>query len=405
MKFDWKPLLALAAWIAVCIAGRAGAQNSSQDDAFRQLFNQGQAAKAGGRFVEAIGDFEHLEKMDASVAEVHAILGVLYFQQGNFVGAVAEIREARRLKPSLPGLDGLLSFSLAEAGHEREALSGLEKAFHASEDEAVKRQAGLELMRAYSHLDMDRKAVETALQMRDLYRNDSEVLYNVGKILGNSAYVTMQALFKDAGTSLWAQLAEAEAQESQGQTEQAIASYRHVLQIDSRRPNIHYRIGRTYLARWKTTHAESDLSSASDEFRKELDVNPSNGNAAYELAVMDASQGKLDEARVRYQQVLARYPEFEEAIVGLAGVVIADGQKPAEAVALLERATKLRPGDEVAWYRLAQADRASGDKAGQATAQAEFQKLHNSTHAKLRPPNADSEVTPQTLGENSSPEP
>src|SRR3984957_5004343 len=188
--------------------------------------------------------------MDPGVAEVHATLGVLCYKTGDFHRAIEEIRSARKLKPDLPGLDALLSLSLAESGKYREALPGLEKAFHSANDPAVQRQAGLELTTVYTHLGMDRKAVETALEMRDLYKNDPEVLYNVGKILGNSAYLTMQDLFHGGGGSLWAELSEAEAYESQGQVSNAIQAYTNVLAMDPHHPNVHYRMGRTYLSHW-----------------------------------------------------------------------------------------------------------------------------------------------------------
>jgi tetratricopeptide (TPR) repeat protein len=137
--------------------------------------------------------------MDASVAEVHATLGVIDFKLGSFDRAVEEIRAARKLKPALPGLESLLAMSLAESGKNREALPGLEKAFHSAADPEVRRQAGLELTAVYGRLQMDRRAAETALALRDLYKDDPEVLYTVGKVLGNSAYLTMQSLFHGAG--------------------------------------------------------------------------------------------------------------------------------------------------------------------------------------------------------------
>ena len=101
-------------------------------------------------------------------------------------------------------------------------------------------------------------------------------------------------------------------------------------------------------------------------------------------------------------QIIDRYPDFEEALVGLAGVEL-DSQKPADAVPLLTRATKLRPDDEVAWYRLAQAERAAGNKAAQNKALAEFQRLHQTTPGTLRKPDAAEEITPQTIGAASNP--
>jgi predicted Zn-dependent protease len=398
MTDRWKVSIAMAVLVAASTRADAGRQTSGNDSGFASLYSSGQSAMAAGHYDEARAAFERLEKMDPGVAEVHATLGILCYKLGDFEHAVVEIRAARKLKPALPGLDALLSLSLAESGKPREALPGLEAAFRYGTDPAVKRQVGMELAQVYSDLSMDRRAVEVALELRDLYKDDPEVLYNVGKILGNSAYLTMQDLFHSpgAGGSVWVQLAEAEAHESQGQFVDAIENYRSVLAIDPHRPNIHYRIGRTYLTQWQSSHSADDLSAAAAEFAKEIEINPGNGNAAYELAGLRAKNGDEASAKQLYESAIERYPDFEEAIVGLAGVDL-DNLKAAEAVPLLEHATRLRPDDEVAWYRLAQADRTTGNKEGQTKALAEFTRLHSSTPRAARKPNANDEITPQQL--------
>ena len=94
---------------------------------------------------------------------------------------------------------------------------------------------------------------------------------------------------------------------------------------------------------------------------------------------------------------MQRFPDFEEALVGLGGV---DLDSP-QADRLLCLCWNVRPGcrsdDEVAWYRLAQAEHATGNKEAQLKALAAFQKLHNSTPGTLRKPGASDEITPQKL--------
>lgn len=406
MTPTWEARISSVLILAGCIAAQALAQGTTDRDNFAQLFNAGQAAMAAGRFDEAQADFERLEKMNGAVAEVHATLGVLCFKAGDFNRAIGEIRTARKLKPGLPGLETLLSLSLAESGKYREALPGLEKAFHAVADPELKRQAGLELMTAYTHLEMDRKAAETALELRDIYKNDPEVLYSVGKTLGNSAYLTMQGLFHGAGGSVWAQLAEAEAYESQGQYAAAIISYRNVLGMEPHRVNIHYRIGRTYLALWASSHTAEDLAAAEKEFAQELEGNPGNANAAYELAGLRWKQSDTSTAQQLYESAIQYYPDFEEAEVGLGGVLL-DEQKPSLAVGHLQRATELRTDDEVAWYRLAQAERQIGDVQAQKQALAAFQKLHERSAAarnKAAVTQPQSDISPQALGLETQPQ-
>ena len=137
------------------------------------------------------------------------------------------------------------------------------------------------------------------------------------------------------------------------------------------------------------------------EFNAELANDPRNGNAAYELAYLQAEGGNTAAAAEQYEKLIRMYPDFEEALVGLAGIDLAN-QKAGEAVPLLERAVKLRPDDEVAWWRLAQADRAVGNREGQQKALATFNKLHQVIPGTLRNPAADA-VTPQRLDKNATP--
>ena len=136
--------------------------------------------------------------------------------------------------------------------------------------------------------------------------------------------------------------------------------------------------------------------------RVEREVDPQNGNAAYELANFQEQIGNSTAARQQYEHLLQQFREFEEALVGLASVNLAL-QKPADAVPLLEHVTHLKSNDEVASRRLAQADRATGNQEGQRQALATFQKIHQTIPVTLRKPNATDEITPQQVSQSPGP--
>ncbi|MGA7340005.1 MAG: tetratricopeptide repeat protein [Terracidiphilus sp.] len=388
----------------LCFSPIAALAQASVDDRAAQYADEGQQALAQGHYADAQADFEKLAKLEPGVAEVHATLAAIYFQQRQYEQAIREVRSAQKLKPGLPRLDSLLALSLAETGRFEQALPGLEKGFKQTADAEVRRMCGLQLLRAYTGLGRDSDAVETALQLNRLYPDDPEVLYHTGRIYGNFAYLVMEKLHDKAPNSVWMLQAQGEVNESQKDYDAAIVAFNHVLQIEPTRPGIHYRLGRVYLARFRDAQKPEDRDAAMREFAAELAVDPGNGNAAYEMANLQSELGNLDDARKRFEQVVERFPDFEEALVGLGGVYL-ESQLPRMAVPLLERATRLRPGDEVAWYRLARARRATGDKEGQAKALAAFRKIHNVTPATLRAPNATDEVTPQKLDAGAASEP
>ncbi len=307
---------------------------------------------------------------------MHANLGLIYFQERKFEQAVPALRQALKLKPSLPKSGTLLAMSLSELGKYSEALPGLNKGFQQSSDPAIKRMCGLQLLRAYTGLQRNRQAVEMALALNQLYPDDSEVLYHTGKVYGNFAFLTMQKLAQVAPASVWRHQTEAEAYESQGSNDAAISEYRQVLALDRRRPGIHYRLGRTLLARSRQNNTPDDVAAASKEFEQELALDPGNGNAAYELGEIHRNAGEFGEAQKFFEQALKHYPDFAEAHLGLAAVLMSL-QKPDQALPHLQTAITLNAANEVAWYRLSQVQGMLGNDAEQKKAFAEFQRLRD----------------------------
>ena len=386
----------------ICFTPPAARAQTGSDEDPNRLAAAGQEALAAGHFGEAAADFEQLARLHPEVAEVHATLAAIYFKLREYPLSVREVRAAQKLKPGLPRLDSLLGLSLSELGQYQQAVPLLEKGFRQSADTQTRRMCGLQLLRAYTGLGRDADAVETSLALNRSFPDDPEVLYNTGRIYGNFAYLVMEKLHDTAPNSVWMLQAQGEANESQKDYDAAILAFNHVLELDPHRPGIHYRLGRVYLASFRDTRKSDDREAAIHEFSAELSVDPQNGNAAYELANLNAEAGNSDEAQRQFQTLLERFPDFEEALVGLAGIDLAE-QKPQAAVPLLEHATRLRPDDEVAWWRLAQADRALGNKTGQTQALAQFQKIHSTIPVTVRKPNAVDEITPQKLDADAHP--
>jgi tetratricopeptide (TPR) repeat protein len=342
---------------------------------FQRTFQQAERALADGRYSEAAQLYEQLRAADPSVAEVHGRLGLVYYQEGRFAQAVPELRQAIKLKPSLPNTDVLLAMSLSELGQYDQALGGLERGFRRSSDPALKRMAGLQLQRTSTGLRRDSKAVEVALELERLYPNDPEVLYHASRLYANFAYVTMQKLSKVAPESVWMHLTAGEVNESQGGLDGAIREYQAVLALEPRRPGVHFRLGRVYLTRARQTTGDATATAqAQKEFETELDIDPANANAAYEIAELHRTAGELDQARAFFNRALEQDPDFEDALVGVGRTLIALG-KPDQALPVLKRALALNPSNEVTYYQLAQAHRALGNVPEQEKALAEFERL------------------------------
>ncbi|AXC14949.1 TPR domain protein [Acidisarcina polymorpha] len=388
-------------WVGLLLASALGQSVMfSQTADAGHYAEQGQAALASGHLDEAQRNFEQLRSMQPNVAEVHAILGRIYYQERKFNQAAVELKAALKLKPTLPKVHTLLAISLSEMSDYRPAIPGLEDCFQHSAQGAEKQMCGLQLERAYTGLKLDQKAVEVALQMDKLYPDDPEVLYHSSQIYGNMAYQAVRRMNVVAPNSPWRYLAAAEVNESQGATAAAIQQYRQVLEIDPHRPGIHYRIGRTLLAEARRSGAQQEQSEALTEFLAELAIDSTNANAAYEAGEIYRSTSDYPNAEKYFQIAIDCYPDFDDALIGLAAVYLAE-EKAQPAVAALRKAISVDPSNEVSWYRLSQAERSLGDAGEQSKAMTEFRRLHQ---ARLSSPSSalqaeQSEVTKQKVDE------
>jgi tetratricopeptide (TPR) repeat protein len=394
----FRPSLSL---VACCVSAALAFAQTNSGDASARYAAAGQQAIAAGRYSEARTNYEKLAKLEPGIAEVHATLAVIDFKLRDYELAIGEVQTAQRLKPSLPKLDSLLGMAQAELGRFADALPGLEKGFKQSADAEVRRMCGLQLERAYTGLKRDSKAVEVAMELNRLYPDDPEILYQTGRIYGNFAFLTMQKLAEVAPSSVWRHLAAAEADESQGSYSLSITEYRQVLALEPDRPGVHYRLGRTLLARSHQGASAQDTAEAAKEFDQELQRDPTNANAAYEGGELRRKSGQFDQAQRFFEAALKNYPNFEEAHLGLASVLLSL-QKPELALPHLHQAIELNAENEVAWYRLGQAQKALGNTVDQQRAFAEYRRLHDKANQQIgiEPVFSPREVTKQAVDPN-----
>jgi tetratricopeptide (TPR) repeat protein len=382
------------------LAACAALPQTTVPEAQQRLFDQGERALAEGRYAEAEAAYEKLRQLEPGMAEVYGRLGLIYYQRRKYAQAVPVLRQALKLKPSLPNTDVLLAMCLSELGKYDEALPGLERGFRRAADPALKRMTGLELQRTYTGLSRDAKAAEVALELSRLYPDDPEVLYQTGRIYGNYAYLSIVRLSQVAPNSVWAHQAAGEAYQSEGNHELAIHEYRQALAISPSHLGIHYRIGRSLLLQArKTTAPDQAVPEALQEFEQELRLDPSNANAAYELGEAYRKSGEFQKAQQYFESALKYYPDFEEAQLGLGRLLFALG-KPDLALPHLQKAASLNAENEVTQYQLSQVLGALGRDEERRKALAEFRRLQGRKAEQGRDLLSPRDVTRQELDKN-----
>ena len=394
---------AIAAMLVLAGSGAEARAQPAQAGQIKALYQQGERALSEGRYGEAEQAYERLRQLQPGVAEVDARLGLIYFQQGRFTDAIAPLRRALTLKPALPNIGSLLAMSLSEIGRHEEALAGLQQAFR-QQSSALRRMAGLHLQRAYTDLNRDREAVETALELSRLYPEDPEILYHSGRVFGNYAYLQTVKLARVAPDSVWLHQAAGEANESQGQLDEAISEYEQVLALAPNRPGLHFRLGRVLLTRARQANGDAaSEAEALKHFEQELQIDPTNASAAYEIGERQRQSGQLDKAVASFRRAVDAYPGFGGALVGLGRTLVAMGE-PGAALPHLQRAVSIDPRDEVALYQMAQAHRALGQEAEQQKALAAFQRVREEKAAAVVVPAGPPTVTRQILDSDRGPQ-
>ncbi len=382
--------------IALLIALGPVAVAQSNSITAEQYSEEGQKALIAGKYDEAQHAYEKLRDLEPGIAEVHANLGLIYFHERLLEKAVASCRRALAIKPTLDATRALLAISLTELGRYGDGLPGLEKAFHDSTDSNIKRMCGLELMRAYDNLQRESDAVEAGIALNHAFPDDAEILYQTGRVYGNYAFLTMNRLSQVAPHSIWRQMAAGEAAEGTGNFDQALIAYRAVLAMDPHHPGIHYRIARILESRSQQAVSADDIQAAREEFEQELQIDPSNADAAYEIGLMCGKSGQFDKAKDYYEMALKYHPDFEEAELGIGGVFVKLG-KPEIAIPYLRKAVETDHEDAFAYYLLARAYESIGNDADAREALAHFQRLREQHESQTAHQRGSEDVTGQTV--------
>jgi tetratricopeptide (TPR) repeat protein len=246
--------------------------------------------------------------------------------------------------------------SLAAKGRCREALPVLKKAAAHLVDKQLKYRAGMSTARCAMSLDQTETAVEALLLLSREFPHDPDVLFTSTHVYSELASRAAQDLAATAPSSDQAEQLEAEAFESQGNWDKAIAQYKTILAQDPKVSDVHYRLGRIYLSQ-----SPPDAENAKSEFAEELKINPDNASAEFMLGEIARQDGQWDEAIQHFSRASKLDEGFQEAYLAL-GMSLNSAGKFTDAVAPLQSYVKMQPGDPAGHYQLATAYARTGRK-------------------------------------------
>ncbi len=249
--------------------------------------------------------------------------------------------------------------SLAESGRCSEALPLLAETVAHITDKELQKRVGLDGVRCATLLQQSGQLLDFVRILNQQFPHDPEVLYISVHAYSDLSTRAAQTLASTAPNSLPSLEMDAEANEVQGKWDQAEKDYRKILEQNPHYPGIHFRLARLILSR---PNPPSDFQEqARKELLQELEIDPTNAGAHYVLGELARQANNFPDAIQQFTLATKYDPNFADAYLGL-GVSLLTEKKYDEAVAPLEIAVKLQPGNPAGHYSLATAYARTGRK-------------------------------------------
>ena len=330
---------------------------------------QGMEALKRGNFAAAEQHLSAALKIDPSLADVRANLGLAYYAGHQYRQAISEFQEALRRDANVQPAKSFLPLSLAAVGDCEQAMPGLEQEFASNADVKLRRILGLSLERCALGAGKEAEADQVAQKLLAAYPDDPDVLYAAGQLFGRLSSETYLKLMKVAPNSARTYQVMASVAASDGNWKGAVDAYRHALKLEPTLQGAHLQIAVLTL-----THSQDPEAwrQALTELNEELKVDPTSAQADYEMGEVYRKHAQLEPAVAAFRRALQLEPAAVPARVGLAKA-LRQLERKREALEALDPARD--SDDPGVHFLLAQIYRDLGRVAEAQEEEAKFKKL------------------------------
>jgi tetratricopeptide (TPR) repeat protein len=344
--------------------------------------HQASAANEVRQGIDALerGDFssaeQHLSRalaLDPSLSEVRANLGLAYYADHKYAEAVEAFEQALKQKASLKTALTFLPLSLAALNRCGEAIPGLRGEFSSNPDVKLRRVIGLSLDRCLSLSGKSAEADQVIQELLAKYPDDVDVLYEAGQLYGKLSSEIYLHLMKVAPHTARGYQVMGEVAATQGNWQAAVDSYRQALKQEPSLPGVHLQIAVLLLEHSPDADA---WKQALDELNAELKANPGSAEAEYEIGEVYRKHSDPEQAAAAFRRALRLEPNFVEARLGLAKVLLQQKQAQ-DALTVLEPARNAQPPNAAVHFLLSQTYRDLGRVADAQKEQATFEQLQS----------------------------
>ena len=268
------------------------------------------------------------------------LLGTLDLGDNSVSTAQSSLQKALALAPDHGGARRLLVGSYLRGGQPARALEALQPMLKSAGDNLEPtlallagetylangdiKQASAYFSRAEGG-DTQRVAAKTRLGQIALAAGRTE-----------AGFKELEAASEMDGGQYQADLALITAHLRKNEPDKAMAAARSLEKKQPNNPLSHQMLGLVSLVR-------KDADGARKSFGRALELQPTYMPSVVALANLDLAQKKTDDAKRRFEDVIAKDPKIEQAYLGLAEVQSRSGEKPDALAATLDRAIKGAP--------------------------------------------------------------
>jgi predicted Zn-dependent protease len=334
--------------------------------AVQKLFVKAKAAQQQGDSATAIADYQETIKLAPHLAAAYHNLGMLYFNEHDYIHAEEILKRGVELDPDLPAGSAMLGICYFQFGENQKAEPLLRAALGAKPTDD-----NVEMILVNVLVKLSKYKDAAALLNDFLARNpkNQEGWYLLGKTylqMSGDALAKVNEIDPD---SVVAHEITGEIDESNHNYDNALLEYKKAIGMAPHEPGTHMHMANVY---WLTGKWES----AQTEFKAELANDPYNCTAHWKLgnAMLEASASNED-ALAELNQAIHRCPMLTQAHVDRARVLIRM-DKPSDAIPDLLMAEKDDPAEPRIHFLLASVYKTQGK-----TAEAQ-QEMH--TYAELQ---------------------
>lgn len=241
------------------------------------------------------------------------------------------------------------AIALAQQGRCREAIATLRKTVTTSASKDERKRAAVLGIRCAMTADDRLVAGELLGQLGRQFPSDPEVLYLTAHAYSELSGRAAGELAQKAPFSVEARRMNAEALEMQGKWDEAAKEYDAILAKNPKQPGIHLLIARIMFSRPDAGAGWEER--AKQELQQEIQNDPRNAVAEFLLGEIAKKALDWEQATEHFSRAATLDATFGEAFMEW-GFSLVSAKRYEEAVAPLQTAVKLQPGNPSAHYNL-----------------------------------------------------